>query len=293
MELPLLKFWLWPPLLLLALWWLVRGGRRSAAPYPKAVFLGALALTVLIFGFALGTSPNPMDGVLDLLRGKGGIGGRLLLLGYFSVLAVVGTKLVCGWSCPFGALQELLYELPLGRRLKGIQLPFLATMTLRTLIFAAALLVLLGWLGGSPGTVLYDIINPFYLFGLDFARPAAVASMVLFLIAALLVYRPFCQLVCPFGWYSWFLERFALFGIRINRRRCSRCNACARACPLEAARGRLEGWPLAADCFSCARCLRVCPAAAIDYGLRWRRPATGAMPPRRPTPPPTQQDGNS
>ncbi|MBE0597446.1 MAG: 4Fe-4S binding protein [Desulfuromonadales bacterium] len=272
MEISFLKLWLWPLLLLAALWWLVRGGRRSTSPYPQRVFLVALTLTVLVFGFALGSSPNPIDPLLDLARGGGSLAGKLLLLLYFSCFALLGTKLICGWGCPFGALQELLYEFPPRHRHAHRQLPFLATMAVRTLIFGAAFLVVAGWLGSNPGTVLYDPINPFRLFDFDFTLATVVASIVVFLGLAFFVYRPFCQLVCPFGWYSWFLERFSLFGIRINRRRCSRCSACAHACPLEAARGRLEGWPLAADCFSCARCLRVCPAAAIDYGPRWRRP---------------------
>ncbi len=136
------------------------------------------------------------------------------------------------------------------------------TMPLRTVFFFLFLFVTIG------GSGLYAKIDPFHLFGFEIGLATAV-SIALLLTASLFVYRPFCQLICPFGWYSWFLERLSLFGIRINRRTCSRCNACARACPLEAARGRLIASPIPADCFSCARCLRVCAAGAIDYGWRW------------------------
>jgi len=132
---------------------------------------------------------------------------------------------------------------------------------------------------GGIGRPLYDFIDPFQLFDLKFVSWSVLLAVIVFLALALAVYRPFCQLICPFGWYSWFLERISLFGVRINRRRCTRCFGCAHACPLEAARGRLEQWAFQADCFSCARCLRVCPAAAIDYGPRWKK--LDEAPPRR------------
>jgi polyferredoxin len=266
-----LKYALWLPLLLFALWWLVRGGRRegenAGKAYPKRIYLAALTLTVLVFGFALGQEPNPVAALVAFFpwSNGGGWGLALLVLLFFSLFAIAGTKLICGWGCPFGALQELLYEIPIFRRIKRNQLPFLLTMPVRTLFFGAFLLVVFEGIG------LYDYIDPFKIFGLNFGMRSVTASILFLLLLSLFVYRPFCQLLCPFGWYSWFLERFSLFGIRIDRRTCCRCNACARACPLEAARGRLLASPVPADCFSCARCLRVCPVAAIDYGWRWRK----------------------
>ncbi len=265
-----LKYALWPPFLLFALWWLVRGGRRGGEKpwkaYPKKIYRIGLTLAVLVFGFALGQEPNPVNALVAFFpwSNHGGWGLALLALLFFSLFAIVGTKLICGWGCPFGALQELLYEIPLFRRIKRNQLPFLITMPVRTLFFGAFTLIVVEGMG------LYEYIDPFKIFDLNFGMRAVTASILLFLLLSLFVYRPFCQLLCPFGWYSWFLERFSLFGIRINRRTCCRCNACANACPLEAARGRLLASPIPADCFSCARCLRVCPVTAIDYGWRWR-----------------------
>ncbi|MHC4639507.1 MAG: hypothetical protein ACYTBV_18725 [Planctomycetota bacterium] len=38
-----------------------------------------------------------------------------------------------------------------------------------------------------------------------------------------------------------------------------------KACPTEAAKGRVLNKLFGADCFSCARCLNVCPQDAIRY----------------------------
>lgn len=94
------------------------------------------------------------------------------------------------------------------------------------------------------------------------------------LLLSLGVYRPFCQLICPFGLLSRLLERVSLFRVKIDRERCTECGACIRACPLEAAKGRVAGKLFPADCFSCARCLRVCPENALTYGFVESKPRT-------------------
>lgn len=146
-----LKYWLWPPLLLFALLWLVRLGRRRG--YPRGLYLGTLVLVVGFFGFFLGKSPNPMEGLVKLFKAEAGLyadpGIKLLLLGYFSLLALMGNKLICGWGCPFGALQELLHALPLFAR-RQRPLSFRWSNAVRTLLFALFVVALFGWLGGAP-----------------------------------------------------------------------------------------------------------------------------------------------
>jgi len=278
----LYNYLLWPVLLGGVLWWLLRGGRFEDGRllpvkkrYNPMGFHATLVVVVLFFGFASGKSPNPMGGLVKYVKALAGFYEDPLVkfgfLMFFSVLALVGTKLVCGWGCPFGALQELVYDLlPVGRR-NRLRLPFKLTMTVRTLLFGAFLFFAFG-LAGRPW-VLYHGINPFNLFGFEFSRVSIAVSVGLCLVLAAVIYRPFCQLICPFGWYAWFLEKLSLTGVRIDRHRCTGCGACDRACPVEAAHDRLEGktWP--AECFSCARCLRVCPVDAIDYGPRWREKA--------------------
>jgi ferredoxin len=273
------NYLLWPVLLAGALWWLLRGGRMedgSLLPvnkrYRPVGFHAALVLVVLFFGFASGKSPNPMEGLVKFVKALAGFYDdpwiKLGFLLFFTVLAVLGTKLVCGWGCPFGALQEIVYDLPLLPRGKKLRLPFLFTMSVRTLLFGLFLFFISGLAG--PKWVLYHGINPFNLFGFEFSQASIGVTIGICLLLSVVIYRPFCQMVCPFGWYAWFLEKIALTGIRIDHKACTACGACDRACPVEAAHDRLAGKALPAECFSCARCLRVCPVDAIDYGPRWR-----------------------
>jgi ferredoxin len=240
----------------------------------KKIYLITLAFAALVPGFALGKAPNPMESVVKIFKSAAGVYPEtvpyLLTFLFFAVLTVVGNKLICGWGCPFGALEELLFELPLGKKVKkfrGKKLPFVATNSVRALVFLGFVLVIFGVVGSKKGLVLYHYINPFNLFSFEFALGSVIVSVAFFLLLAIFVYRPFCQFLCPFGLLSWPLEKLSLFGVRINRDACTDCGTCTAACPLQAMDGRMEGKTMPADCFSCARCLRSCQYEALSYGL--------------------------
>jgi len=107
---------------------------------------------------------------------------------------------------------------------------------------------------------------------LHFETWTILATVVSSLGLALVTYRPFCVLICPFGFVSWLAERLSLMRVRVNREQCDLCGACSNACPTGAAGQIVQGKTFAADCYSCARCLNVCPSEAITYGLVFGEP---------------------
>jgi len=278
-----LKYYILAVLALFWLVYLVRLGRPDGAPaaerktwYPRWPYVLALVAAVAICGFALGKSPNPMESAVKVFKSMVGLYpsvlDRILAFLFFAVLAVVGNKLICGWACPFGALQELIYHLPILRNLKKRRVPFVLSNTLRGTLFIVTLLLLFGIVGGRKGFVIYHFVNPFNLFNLDIETVTVGATILVALGVSFGFYRPFCQFVCPFGFLSWLFERLSIFRVKIDHSRCTNCGACVSACPLDAAKGRVAGKVFPADCFSCARCLNVCPVDAIDYGLVGKKP---------------------
>ena len=274
------KYYVFAALSLFGLVWLVRLGRPDGSPdserktwYPRTPYLVALALAVVVCGFALGKSPNPMEGAVKLFKGMVGLQPSIvavvLAFLFFILLAIVGNKLVCGWACPFGALQELVFSLPILKRVKRKKVPFIVSNLIRGGLFVLMLLLLFGAVGGNKGFVVYHSINPFNLFDLQFETPAILLTVVLALGLAVVTYRPFCQFICPFGLISWLAERVSLVRVRVDRDRCGGCGACSVACPLQSAQHIVEGKRFGADCYSCARCLRVCPDGAIAYRTIW------------------------
>jgi len=280
----MLKYYIFAALALFGLVYLVRLGRPDGSPavecktwYPRWPYVATLVLAVAIGGFALGKSPNPMESTVKVFKSMVGlypsIAAKLWAFAFFAFLAVVGNKLICGWVCPFGALQELIYHLPILRKLKKRRLPFVVSNTIRGMLFIVMLLLLFDVVGGRKGFVIYHFMNPFNLFNLDIETVTVGATILATLVVSFGFYRPFCQFICPFGFLSWLLERVSIFRVRIDYDRCTKCGACVVVCPLDAAEGRVAGKAFPADCFSCARCLNVCPEDAIHYGLVGKKPA--------------------
>jgi ferredoxin len=290
-----LKYYLFVALVLFGLVFLVRLGRPDGSPvaergtwYPRWPYIAVLIVAVALCGFALGKSPNPMEAAVKVLKSFVGlypsVAEKLVLFLFFAALAVVGSKLICGWACPFGALQELAFSLPVLGRVKKRKIPSAISNSMRCALFVVMLLLLFGVVGSKRGFVVYHFVNPFNLFNLAIESASVGITLCMALALSLGTYRPFCQLICPFGLLSWLLERLSVCRVKIDRRRCVNCGACIRACPLDAAKGRVAGKRFAADCFSCGRCLNVCPEDAIGYGVVGRAPSAVPSGDERPAP---------
>jgi NAD-dependent dihydropyrimidine dehydrogenase PreA subunit len=284
-----LKYFVYVALSLFAVVFLTELGRPSGTDikerkswYPRAPYLLILLVSVVVCGFFLGKSPNPMEGFVKVLKSAVGLYPdpviKVLAFLFFISLVVVGNKVICGWACPLGALQELIFSLPILRRVKRAKLRFGITNTVRALLFLVVLLLLFGIVGGRKGFVVYHYMNAFDLFNLGFDPISIPITIGVVLVVALAVYRPFCHFICPFGLISWLAEKLSVARVNVDQEKCTKCGACVKACPSEAAKGRVARNKLPADCFSCMRCLNVCPVDAIEYGVRKRRLAKDADP---------------
>ncbi|MBL7107080.1 MAG: 4Fe-4S binding protein [Phycisphaerae bacterium] len=277
-----LKYYVFAAIVLFGLTYLTRFGRPDNASiserklwYPRIPYIMCLLAAVLVCGFVLGKSPNPMEGTVKVFKSMVGlypsIISKVIAFIFFIALVIIGNKLICGWACPFGALQELIYSLPILRKVKQWKAPFWLTNTIRGGLFCVVLLFLFGIVGSRKGFVIYHYLNPFNLFNLDFDHWLILLTVVVFLTLAFFTYRPFCQFICPFGLVSWIAEKLSLYRVIIDEEKCTKCGACIKACPLHAAKGKVENKIFSADCFSCSRCLNVCPVDAIHYCSIWSK----------------------
>jgi hypothetical protein len=180
-----LKYYLFAIFVLWGWFFLVHVGRPNGMQlsqrrrwYPQAGRLVPLMVAVALAGFLTGKSPNPMEGTVKVFKSMAGlypdIWEKTAAFGFFIALAVFGNKLICGWACPFGALQELIYSLPFLKRIKRHKLPFAVTNTIRCILFLTMLFLLFGMVGGKKGFVIYHYINPFNLFNLDFETASSL-----------------------------------------------------------------------------------------------------------------------
>src|SRR5690554_6254176 len=165
------------------LWYSGRFTRRRVMPFLIAsvllgflvfapVFPYQLQMVVLGNAAALG-SPLPMA-----------LGGLLA----FIVLALIVGRVICGQVCPAGAVQELMYLLPVkkhGRAESRVPVAVRAGVFLIFLVAGLGLSVNLLALIGLPG-----------FFHLAVASVSFFVFLSIVLLSAV-VYRPFCRYVCP------------------------------------------------------------------------------------------------
>ncbi len=243
--------------------------RKNRVALP--VRLLVLSASVLIFGIVFQASANPFHSLINLFQafgmGRFGLRETLLVFLAFALMTFIGVKLVCGWGCPAGTLQELLYDVPILKNIKKKRVPFRLSNSVRTALFLIFLIFVFGWIPGLRDQSIYRYFNPFKLFDWNFR---VAAPVLVFLIFGLSVinYRVFCMWVCPFGLFSWLIQDFSPYRVRVNHETCIDCGICSRACPTNAAEGICKGENVYADCFSCARCLSDCPNGSIGYILR-------------------------
>ncbi len=213
----------------------------------------------------------------------------------FFAFFVVLNKAFCGWICPLGTLQELLYKA--GRWLSA-PLRALDAATVRRLrpvkwLMLAGLIFLLPMLAGlgaaphAAGDAFCQIcpsrIATTLLTGdaEQVAVPtsgwaemgfAALRNTIFgfVLVAAVALRQPFCR-VCPLLALHAVFRR--LSPMRLVKRpsdRCARCGICVKACPMDIVEVAREQGPKAfhADCTLCGRCVEFCPEDGT-LALKW------------------------
>jgi len=186
---------------------------------------------------------------------------------FFLLLVFVLNRSLCAFGCQVGSLQEALYWLasPLRKMLgikKHLKLPPWLTLVTRILFVGSSL-----WLLVSIGFSLMSEFNPFHAFELPMALSMLVMSIVI-VVSSLFVYRPWCNLFCPFGLVAWVVERVSIFRVRIDRHKCNDCGICVTESPCTAMEHILNKKGLPGDCFLCGQCVEVCPTDAVILAVK-------------------------
>ncbi len=192
----------------------------------------------------------------------------LATLSVIGIMSLVVGKGFCGTVCPVGALQELLYRIPLFKKLKRKKVPFKITNTVRIILFVLFLTVAFAFATSTYYFYnLFDLIHwEFEMQWIEFIQ--FIIFLVIILSVSLFSYRPFCYFICPMGLYTWVLEQIAPLKVRVNKDACNSCGVCEKVSPCNAVKGIVDGNKLRADCHLCGDCIKSCSQSALYFGLK-------------------------
>jgi polyferredoxin len=163
-----------------------------------------------------------------------------LALGILGLVGTIGGRLVCGWLCPFGLIQDLLFKI----RTKKIAVPkplhYVKYALLAGLVFAVPF-----FFPGQPytfchfcpsGTLEASIPWEFLGVGSSGGTAAHVIRLVILgvvILLAVVASRSWCKIFCPLGAIFSFFNKFSIFRFRMSTHQCKNCGVCLKKCPVE------------------------------------------------------------
>ena len=223
----------------------------------------------------------------------------LVLTATVLVLAVVGRGFFCGWLCPFGTLQEMLYaagrtitdRVPPLRRLRRKLSVRTSTERWRrieqTLRWGRWLVLTWAIVGAAlTGAMVFREADPWIalLSVAEFEFSLAFVVLVVTLVLAIFVERPFCRYACPLGAVQSLAGRLSPIAVQRDASACLGCDLCNQACPMAIpvnTRTRVTD----TSCLGCLECVGACPSEnglAVTLaipGFRTRRATSPAAEP--------------
>lgn len=190
-------------------------------------------------------------------------------------------RLICGFLCPFGFVQDLLNRVrtkklhvpkKTDRALRYVKYGVLAVFVILLPIFLVdqygmstpwfcKLICPAGTLGGGIPLVLGNAAlreSVGWLFSWKVLVLLAVITLSLF------ISRPFCKYLCPLGAIYSFFNRVSFYKMKIDEDKCTHCGACTRKCPMDIDVVNDINGP---ECIRCNACKHICPHGAISSGF--------------------------
>ncbi len=256
-------------------------------PFTRMIYQGPLKVIcspgLNCYSCPASTTYCPMGALQQLL---GGIRMALENGQYFFGLYIIGTlgfigafigRMVCGWACPFGLVQELLHKIPsakfaIPRWMRFIKFAILLFMVILLPLFAVDQMAI-----GSPWFCKYlcpagtlEAGLPLLLMQPSLRETAGLLFLnkfiilLIFVIWSVFASRPFCRTACPLGAFYALFSKVKMVKLQLDAASCTNCQACHKVCPMGV---RFNESPDDSECISCMACSRVCSFGAINLEI--------------------------
>lgn len=223
---------------------------------------------------SLGSCPI---GSLQAVLGSAKYKISFYLLGFFLLIGTLLGRLVCGFLCPFGLIQEILYKIPFVKKIRTFRLDrplrWLKYVILAVFVILLPLFVVDAAGTGSPwfckwicpaGTLEGGIplvsSNPALQGVIGFLFHWKLAILLATVLLSILIYRPFCKYICPLGAIYALFNKVSVYRYHVDQKKCTGCGKCEKACPMQISPIRETNH---LECIRCGECKEICSFGAI------------------------------
>lgn len=198
------------------------------------------------------------------------------VLGLLIFFGALLGRVVCGFLCPFGFLQDLVYKIPFFKKVKKWKFDnafrYLKYIVLILLVVVLPIVYKLTPFfckylcpSGTIAGILLAITNkPIVVaFGKLFSWKLIILLSIILL--SLMIFRPFCKYLCPLGAFYAPFNKISVVSLHYDAGKCTKCGMCEAACDMCI---NPSVSPNSTECIRCARCVSECPEGALHLGLR-------------------------
>lgn len=223
---------------------------------------------------AIGACPI---GAMQAVIGNWNFKFAFYVAGFLMFVGALMGRFVCGWLCPFGLIQDLLYKIPFRKKIGSFRGDRLLRKLKYVILVVFVILMpmfLVDILGqGTPyfcklicpagtleGGLALVIMNQSMRSALGWLYAWKNVLLVVTIVLSILLYRPFCKYICPLGAIYSLFNPISVFRYRVDRDRCTGCGICAKVCKMQV--NPVENVN-SLECIRCRLCEKSCPAHAI------------------------------
>ena len=207
------------------------------------------------------------------------------IIGFLLFFGVTMGRLVCGFLCPFGFFQDLLYKMKLKKRkvnpkIDGM-LRYLKYVVLLLLVIVLPVVIVdatgLGeptfckWLcpvGSLEAGIPLIITNPTLRYSLGFIFSFKMIILLSIILLSMIVYRPFCKYLCPLGAFYGLFNKLSFYQMKVDFSKCNGCQDCMQTCKMQV---NILKNINSAECIRCGECKIACNQNAIISGLNIKK----------------------
>ncbi len=176
------------------------------------------------------------------------------------VLGLVGSvvgRMTCGWLCPFGFLQDLLFKIGSIEIKLPKFLNYLKYIMLLGLVIIIPYYTQEPWFSKLCPVGMLEAGIPLTLLDEQIRRQIGtmfhikMGILITFLISFVYIKRPFCRMICPLGAIFSLFNAFSAYRLEVDETQCIRCNKCVKKCPVDI---KVYDNPNSTNCIRCLEC---------------------------------------
>ena len=212
-------------------------------------------------------------GAMQAVSGSMNFKLSFYVIGFVLALGVVFGRAICGFFCPFGLIQELIYKIPFPKKKLWKWLTYVKYVLLAVFVVIMPV-TMVNELGmSSPafceyicpaGTLEGGIpllsTHPELRATLGALFSVKACILIITLIGCLSVCRFFCKVMCPLGAIYGLLNKVSIYHMECNKKTCASCGKCHNICPMDVEPVKN---PNSAECIRCGKCVASCPKESL------------------------------